>query len=156
MQLWEYNWVKGITSLPFNINKDGLQFTSAILGFLWMNEEQFGFDSTILTLDGKQYIEIVCNDQTKHLILDKVIKQAPCIVSQATTCWKAHHKGDTKTPLVIKNLWQYLECEKEGKLLHKMLEKGVVNIAKYYHDKTVFFFFLSVVLYYVQYCACSL
>jgi hypothetical protein len=34
-------------------------------------------------------------------------------------------------------LWQYLEYKKEGKLLHKAVEKGVVNIAKYYHYKTI-------------------
>ena len=70
-----------------------------------MNQEQFGFDFTILTLDSKQYIKVVCNDQTKHLILNKLIKQTPCVASQATTCWKAYCKGDTfKTPFVIKDL----------------------------------------------------
>ena len=102
-----------------------------------MNKEQLGFDPTILTLDGKWYIEIVCNNQTKHLIFDKVIKQAPYIVSQATTCWKAYYKGDTKTPLVIKDSQQYLKHKKEGKLLHKILKKGVVNMTKYYYNKTV-------------------
>jgi len=34
MQLWEYDWVEGIASLPFDINKDGLQFILAMLGFL--------------------------------------------------------------------------------------------------------------------------
>ena len=77
--LWEYDWVESITSSPFNINKDGLQFTLVILGFLLINEEQLRFNSTILTSDSKQYIKIVYNNQTKCLILDKLIKQAHCI-----------------------------------------------------------------------------
>jgi len=47
-----------------------------MLGFLWINEEQLRFDPTILILDGKWYIEIVRNDQTKCFIFDKFIKQA--------------------------------------------------------------------------------
>jgi len=62
MRLWEYNWVGGIALLPFNINKDGLQFTLAILGFLLINKEQLGFNPTILTLDSKRYIKVVRND----------------------------------------------------------------------------------------------
>ena len=34
-------------------------------------------------------------------------------------------------------MWQYLKREEKGKLLYKILKKGVVNIAKYYHHKTV-------------------
>ena len=86
MRLWEYDRVGGIASSPFDINKDGLQFTSAMLGFLWMNEEQLGFDPTILTSDGKRYIEIVRNDQTERLILNKLIKRVRYIASRATTC----------------------------------------------------------------------
>lgn len=137
MRLWEYDRVGGIASLPFDINKDGLQFTSAMLGFLWMNEEQLGFDPTILTSDGKRYIEIVRNDQTERLILDELIKRARCIAGRATTCWKAHREGTPKIPLVIKDSWQYPEREEEGKLLHEISEKGVVNVARYYHHKTV-------------------
>jgi len=35
-------------------------------------------------------------------------------------------------------LWQYLQHEEESKLLHKIIEKEVVNMAKYYHHKTVY------------------
>ena len=110
-----------------------------MLGFPWINKEQLRFDSTILTLDGKQYIKIVRNGQTKRLILDNVIKRARCVVGQATTYQKAHCKGDTsKKPLIIKNLQQYLERKEEGKLLYKILEKGVVNIARYYYYETIY------------------
>jgi len=138
MRLWEYDRVGGIASLPFDINKDGLQFTSAMLGFLWMNEEQLGFDPTILTSDGKRYIEVVRNDQTERLILDELIKRARCVAGRATTCWKAHREGDTsKTPLVIKDSWQYPEREEEGILLREAVGKRVVNVARYYHHGTV-------------------
>ena len=103
-----------------------------------MNKEQLRFNPTILTLDGKRYIEIIHNGQTKCLILDKVIRQARYVIGWATTCQKGHCKGDTfKKPLVIKDLQQYPEREEEGKLLREILEKGVVNIARYYHYETV-------------------
>ena len=50
-----------------------------------MNKEQLGFNPTILILDGKWYIKIVYNGQTERLILNKVIKQAYCVVGQVTT-----------------------------------------------------------------------
>ncbi|KAJ9646987.1 hypothetical protein H2199_001973 [Coniosporium tulheliwenetii] len=138
MRLWEFDRVGGIASAPFDINRDGLQFVSAVLGYLWMNEEQLGFDPTILASDGKRYIEIVRNDQTERLVLDELMKRAPCVAGRATTCWKAHRDGDeSKTPLVIKDAWQYPEREEEGKLLQEATEKGVVNVARYYHHETV-------------------
>jgi hypothetical protein len=50
MRLWEFDRVGGIASPPFDINKDGQQFVSVMLGFLWMNQEQLGFDPTIVHL----------------------------------------------------------------------------------------------------------
>jgi len=44
MRLWEFDRPGGIASTRFDINQEGLQFVSAVLGFLWMNEEQLGFD----------------------------------------------------------------------------------------------------------------
>jgi hypothetical protein len=35
-------------------------------------------------------------------------------------------------------LWQYLQRKEEGKLLYKVIEKEVVNIARYYYHKTVY------------------
>ncbi|KAL2049868.1 hypothetical protein ABVK25_009852 [Lepraria finkii] len=138
MRLWEFDRVGGIASLPFDINKDGLQFVSAMLGYLWMNEEQLGFDLTILTSDDKRYIEVVRNEQTERLVLDELMKRAPCVAGRATTCWKAHREGDSsKKPLVIKDSWQYPEREEEGALLREATEKGVVNVARYYHHQTV-------------------
>ena len=139
MRLWEFDRVGGISSAPFDINKDGLQFVSAILGYLWMSEEQLGFDPTILVLDGIRYIEIVRNDQTERLIIDELMRRAPCVAGRATTCWKAHRDGDeSKTPLVIKDSWQFPERDEEGQLLREATEKGAVNVARYYHHETVY------------------
>ena len=49
MRVWEFDRLGGIASEQFDINEDGLQFVSTILGFLWMNEEELGFDPTIMT-----------------------------------------------------------------------------------------------------------
>jgi len=35
-------------------------------------------------------------------------------------------------------LWQYPERKEEGKLLRKAVKKGVINIARYYHHRTVY------------------
>lgn len=48
MRLWEFDQLGGIASEQFDINEDGLRFVSAVLGFLWMNEEQLGFNPTII------------------------------------------------------------------------------------------------------------
>ncbi len=52
MRIWEFDRLGGIASEKFNINKDGLQFVSTVLGFVWMDEEQLGFDLTITTEQG--------------------------------------------------------------------------------------------------------
>ncbi|KAK3366380.1 hypothetical protein B0H63DRAFT_565871 [Podospora didyma] len=56
MRIWVSNRLGGIASEQFDINKDGLRFVSTILGFLWMSEEELGFDPTImLSLPGVRY-----------------------------------------------------------------------------------------------------
>lgn len=112
---------------------------STILGFLWMSEEQLGFDPTITTEDGgRRYVTIERNGQTERLVIDKLMKRAPCIAGRATTCWKAYREEDPQRPLVIKDSWQYTERDEEGDLLKEATEKGVVNVARYYHHETVF------------------
>ena len=74
--------------------KDGQRFVSVVLGFLWMNDEQLGFDPTIKTSDGERYIEIERDGKTERIIIDALIKRAPCVAGRATTCWKGHLEGD--------------------------------------------------------------
>ncbi|KAI9777130.1 MAG: hypothetical protein M1839_009086 [Geoglossum umbratile] len=138
MRLWEFDRLGGIASLLFDINKEGLQFVSVILGYLWMNEEQLGFDPTISQSDGKRYMEITRNGKTERLILTELMKRHSSVAGRATTCWKAYCDGDeSKMILVVKDSWQYPEREEEGELLRDATEKGVVNVARYYHHETV-------------------
>ena len=77
------------------------------------------------------------HDKTERLIIDEVMKRAPCVAGRATVCWRAHRKEDPQTPLVIKDSWQYTDRDEEGELLRDATEKGVANIARYYHHETV-------------------
>ncbi|KAL7917588.1 serine/threonine-protein kinase Sgk2 [Trichoderma austrokoningii] len=70
--------------MRFDINQDGKQFISTILGFLWMSEAELGFDPTIKSEDGKQYIEIKRNGAPERLILDGLMHRTRCIVGRAT------------------------------------------------------------------------
>ena len=138
MRLWAFDRLGAIVSAQFDINEDGLQFVSVILGYLWMNEEQLGSDPTINTSDGKRFIEIKRNGKTERIIIDALMKRALCVAGRATTCWKGHLEGDDSIrPLVIKDSWQYPEREEEGKLLREVTERKVVKVARYYHYETV-------------------
>ncbi|KAF2001283.1 hypothetical protein P154DRAFT_596918 [Amniculicola lignicola CBS 123094] len=96
----------GITSTRFNINQEGLRFVSAVLG--------------------ERYIEIKRHGKKERLIINKVMKRAPCIAGRATTYWKAHREDDdSQMPLVIKDSWQYPERKEEGELLRKATDKGM-------------------------------
>ncbi|KID60974.1 serine/threonine-protein kinase Sgk2, partial [Metarhizium brunneum ARSEF 3297] len=110
-RVWEYDRLGGIASEQFDINtkEGGLQFVTTMLGFLRMNEEMLGFDPAIITTGTQRYIEIQRDDKTERLIIDEVMKRAPCIAGRATTCWKAHRNDDPHSPLVIKDSWQYID-----------------------------------------------
>jgi hypothetical protein len=58
MRLWEFDRLGGTASSLFDINTEGLQFVSAVLGYLWMNNEQLEFDPTIAEEDGRRYMKI--------------------------------------------------------------------------------------------------
>ncbi|KAL5398112.1 hypothetical protein PMIN03_012809 [Paraphaeosphaeria minitans] len=138
MRLWEFDRLGGIASDSFDINEDASQFVFAVLGFLWLDEEQLGFDPTVVTEDDRQYIDIERNGCAERLVIDGVMKRTPCIAGRATTCWKAHREGDeSKVPLVIKDSWQYPERDEEGELLREATKKGVANVARYYYHATV-------------------
>lgn len=40
-------------------------------------------------------------------------------------------------PLVIKDSWQYIERNEEGRLLEGVTDQGVVNVTRYCHHETV-------------------
>ncbi|KAF3768304.1 hypothetical protein M406DRAFT_251055 [Cryphonectria parasitica EP155] len=138
MRLWEFDRLGGIASEQFDINKDGLRFVFTMLGFLWMDEEELGFDPTFKrTPSGQQFIEINRNGANEHLMIDGAIIHPHCIAGRATTCWKAHSEEDPRTILVIKDSWQFPERDVEGDLLRKATEKKVINMARYYHHEIV-------------------
>ncbi|KAK3933951.1 hypothetical protein QBC46DRAFT_400887, partial [Diplogelasinospora grovesii] len=137
MRIWAFDRLGGIASERFDINKDGLRFVSTILGFLWMSEEQLGFDPTIITANGQQFIEIEREGRKERVVLDEVMKPARCIAGRGTTCWRAHREADPHTPIVVKDSWQYVEREEEGKLLRQATDKGAVHVAGYYYHETI-------------------
>ncbi|CRK23262.1 hypothetical protein BN1723_003017 [Verticillium longisporum] len=137
MRIWAFDRVGGIASEQFDINKDGYRFVFTVLGFLWMSEEELGFDPTILTANHERFIEIERNGSRERVIIDEVMLRARCIAGRATTCWKAHPEGRPGMPLVIKDSWQYPERDQEGDLLYEVTDKGVVNVARHYYHETV-------------------
>jgi hypothetical protein len=107
IRIWEFNRLGGIASEQFDINKDGLQFVSTVLGFLWMNEEELGFDPTFMTVNGQRFIEIERNGSKERLIIDKVMNRIRYIAGRTTTYWKAYREENPQKPFIIKDSWQY-------------------------------------------------
>ncbi|SPQ24624.1 97c9ee06-2340-46e8-9cfe-007cd5817b15 [Thermothielavioides terrestris] len=137
MRIWEFDRLGGVASDQFDINKDGLRFVSTILGFLWMSDEELGFDPTIMTAQGQRFIEIEREGATERLVLDRLMKRTRCIAGRATTCWKAHREGDQDAVFVVKDSWQYPERDEEGCLLREATDQGALHVARYYHHETV-------------------
>jgi hypothetical protein len=139
LRVWVFDRLGGISSEQSDINKDGLRFVSTMLGFLWMSEEELGFDPTILmTAEGQRFIEIQKREgMTERLVLGGLMNRARCIAGRATTCWKAYHEEDPDTLFVVKDSWQYQERDEEGELLCEATAKGTVHVARYYHHETV-------------------
>ena len=137
MRVWEFDRLGGLASERFDINEDGSRFVFTVLGFLWMNEEELGFDPTFTAANGQRFIEIERNGSKERLIIDEVMQRARCVAGRATTCWRAHREGLPQMPLVIKDSWQYPERDEEGELLCEVTRKGVINMARHYHHETV-------------------
>ncbi|WVN91167.1 uncharacterized protein L203_106421 [Cryptococcus depauperatus CBS 7841] len=137
MRVWEFDRLGGIASDRFDINKEGKRFVSTILGFLWMSEEDLGFDPTIITCGDKRYIDIERNGQEERIIIKRTMSRARCVVGRATTCWEAYAEKDPEKPLVIKDSWQDPERVHEGELLQEATENGVINVVRHYYHATV-------------------
>lgn len=137
MRVWEFDRLGPIASSRFDVNQDGLRLVSTILGFLWANEEELGFDPTIVTLGGQQHMEIRRNGASERIVIDEVMRRTACIGGRATTCWKAHPEGNPSTTLVIKDSWQYPERDEEGDLFREVTGNGVQHVARYYYHETI-------------------
>ncbi|KAG6171095.1 hypothetical protein E4U11_001192 [Claviceps purpurea] len=137
MRVWVFDRLGGIASEQIDVNKEPVQFIEVMLGFLWMSEEDLGFDPTIKIIDGEPSIEIERNGRSECIVIDGLIIRSCCMVGRATTCWKAHVKDHLETPLVIKDSWQPSERDEEGEMLKQATSRNVVNVARYYHHETV-------------------
>lgn len=138
MRLWQFDRSGSPGSSSFDINEDGFIFLYVMLGYYLMNDEQLGSDPTIHQSDGKRYLEITRYDKVERLVLTKDIKKQAVIAGRATTCWRAYLDGDeSREPLIVKDLWQYKERPEEGELIKEAMDKGVRNVARYYHHETV-------------------
>ena len=145
MRMWEFDRLGAVGSDKFDLNdkESAPRFVSVMLSFLWMNEQQLGFDPTIQLRHGKPYaITIHRHDQIgpEYLFIDSCVKWANCVAGRATVCWQAHRDTPEGVPLrlVIKDSWQYVERDEEGELLQKATEKGVgKNVAQHYYHQTV-------------------
>jgi hypothetical protein len=136
MRLWEFDRLGAIGSMAFDINENGKMFVSVILGYLWMSEEELGFDPTIMEENGR-HTDIQRNGQTERLYLEEVMKRQRSVAGRATTCWRGSLEGKADGRVVIKDSWEYEERPEEGLLLKEATEAGVENVARYYHHETV-------------------
>ncbi|KAH7053440.1 hypothetical protein B0J12DRAFT_698622 [Macrophomina phaseolina] len=144
MRLWEFDRLGVVASKSFDINKEGYRFVSVILGYLWMNEEELGFDPTIMKDNRGRYMEIERNERVERIYIESMTRQRS-IAGRATTCWKGYAKGKPGDELVIKDSWQYEDHPEEGLLLKEAAEPKVEdpakpkvgNVARYYYHETV-------------------
>jgi hypothetical protein len=112
MRIWVFDRLGGIASTRFEVHEDGPRLVSMIFGFLWMNQEELGFGPTIIIADGRLNIEIERNGKRERLIINEVMKRAPCVAGRASICCGAHREGDDSwTPLVTKDSWEYPESK---------------------------------------------
>ncbi|PSN58875.1 hypothetical protein BS50DRAFT_663036 [Corynespora cassiicola Philippines] len=137
MRIWEFHRLGVVGSTPFDINKDAHMFVSTMLGWLWISEEELGFDPTIIEDRGK-HISISRNGHTERGMLEGVIKRQRSLAGRATTCWKGFLHNASERTFVVKDSWEYEERLEEGLLLKEATEAGVKNVARYYHHETVF------------------
>jgi len=63
-----------------------LIFVYEMLSYLMMNNQQLDQDPTIGKLNSKQFIKIVQNSQTEHLILTEPLQKQAVVVSHASMC----------------------------------------------------------------------
>ena len=138
MRLWHFDRSGSSGSFSFDINRNGLKFVHVMLGYHLMDDEQLGVDPTIRQSDGQRYVEITRDDQIERLILTEEIRKHAVVAGRATACWRAYCDNDQlEEPLVVKMSWQYEERPEEGELIKEATDKGVENIARYYHHQTV-------------------
>lgn len=136
MRLWVFDRLGVVGSTSFDLNEDGKMFVSVILGYLWMSEEELGYDPTI-TREGRRCTSIQRDGRIESVCLEDLIKQQHSVVGRATRCWQGFAEDTPERLLVIKDSWEYEERLEEGLLLKEATEAGVKNVARYYYHETV-------------------
>ena len=139
MRTWAFDRMGAVASEEFDVNEDGRRLVAALLAFLCLDEAQLGLDPTVvIAADGQEAVEIHLGGRMERLVVDEVLVRRRCVAGRATTCWRVHLDGDPRTQLVVKDSWQGADrVWEEGELLKEAAEKGVVNVARYYHHETV-------------------
>ena len=141
MRLWEFDRLGATTSEAFDIHENGRLFVKILLSFLWMNDEQLGFDPDLMEVDSQRFVKVNKDGKEERLIITETLGiHSWYVAGQAATCWKAYRYGDdSKKPLVIKDSWQDVTRPEEGELIRKATVAGAVNISQHYHHETVWF-----------------
>ncbi|KAI8623959.1 hypothetical protein F5Y19DRAFT_341753 [Xylariaceae sp. FL1651] len=99
MRLCESDPLGGIASTKFNIHKNGQRLISTILGFLWVDSNDLGFDFTIVKLTDQQHFQVERYVKKERLITDQLVRGPQDIVGRATNCWRAYVEGDGRLRL---------------------------------------------------------
>ncbi|OJD29703.1 serine threonine-protein kinase sgk2 [Diplodia corticola] len=149
MRLWEFDRLGCVGSTFFDIQTEGQRFVSVVLGWLWMNDQDLGFDPTISKHDdGTKYLDIQRSGRSERIRLERTMIRQRVIAGRATTCWEGRIEGDSDdnsdggsdgSPqrVVVKDSWEYEDRPEEGPLLEDATAAGVDHIARHYHHETV-------------------
>ncbi|EGE86152.2 hypothetical protein BDDG_09097 [Blastomyces dermatitidis ATCC 18188] len=104
---------------------------------LWNFDRLGGITSEEFNInqDGLQFVSVIL----EFLLMSrKQLGFDPTIVATGTERYIEIDRNDKlRTPLVVKDSWQYPERTEEGELLREAMMKGVKNVARYYHHETV-------------------
>ncbi|KAI0385818.1 hypothetical protein F5Y04DRAFT_291235 [Hypomontagnella monticulosa] len=137
MRLWMFDRVGAIASAGFDINKDGEQFVKFILALHFMNNAEIGLNVGFTFHDGEMRLAIKREDKEESLVIEQELHRDRHLAGRGTICWKAHPVGKPEVPLVVKEFWRHPSAVDEAELIRKATEKGVVNVARYYHHEAV-------------------
>ncbi|KAL0632062.1 hypothetical protein Q9L58_009070 [Maublancomyces gigas] len=120
----------------FSINKNPELFLSVILGYAAMNDNELGFDPTILFTEEDM---IVGQMKTKIRLTRPAFFCPLSIASRGTTCWNATLVTDTTECYVLKDSWRSAHHGHEGEMLMMAQDRGVIGIIEYiaHEDVTI-------------------
>ena len=87
MRLWEFDRLGATSSSPFNVYQHGFLFVRVPLCFLWMSDEQLGFDLDLLQANGPRSVKTTKDGWENRLRnTDSLREQVSSVTGRATTC----------------------------------------------------------------------